>query len=340
MKFLMSTLIFIIFCSTAFCGSINLLSWKSNKLPFSLIFPQTSNINQTQAVNDYVTKFNNHSQTKSFNHGENIFPGKGQIARLPVSSKKSRLLIISNWNSDIFTKELNGRLENLLDKLSNPNLEIYVLPPFNNLTLTIAESRIYHQKLVKHFDGVLALGGHDIDPFLYGEKNTDTNTQNINRLRDVSEMRVLKQFLKNPGKLVFGICRGHQLIHVVRGGTLIQDIYIEKGSPRHHDSKFHQIDIQKNSFLNKLFGKRRIKVKSIHHQAIDQTTLKDGDEIVAYGVEGNEIVEAVKFAYDKGFSVQFHPELQHDYVGDLTMKAMANLLVTRKIKCPNILTSF
>ena len=71
------------------------------------------------------------------------------------------------------------------------------------------------------YDGLLLCGGNDIHPSFYGQEID--GSVNIDTERDEREIAVLKGFL-NTGKPIFGICRGCQLLNVVLGGTLIQDI--------------------------------------------------------------------------------------------------------------------
>lgn len=71
-------------------------------------------------------------------------------------------------------------------------------------------------------DGLLLPGGADVDPVLYGQRRIEACGK-PNGLRDKAEPIILKRFYE-AGKPIFGICRGIQLINVVFGGTLIQDI--------------------------------------------------------------------------------------------------------------------
>lgn len=71
-------------------------------------------------------------------------------------------------------------------------------------------------------DGVLLPGGlPDIDPVNYGEQNTACKT--IDPGMDAAQLRMLDAAVA-LNKPVLGICRGHQLLNVYFGGTLIQNV--------------------------------------------------------------------------------------------------------------------
>ena len=71
-------------------------------------------------------------------------------------------------------------------------------------------------------DGLLLLGGVDLDPDVYGQA-PHPNLQKVNRPRDDHELVLLRQALDRDIP-VLCICRGHQLLNVAMGGTLEQDL--------------------------------------------------------------------------------------------------------------------
>ena len=71
-------------------------------------------------------------------------------------------------------------------------------------------------------DGLLLPGGGDMDPAFYGQERIPACGE-PNLLRDAAEPKLLQAFLA-ADKPVLGICRGIQVMNVVLGGTLYQDI--------------------------------------------------------------------------------------------------------------------
>lgn len=65
-------------------------------------------------------------------------------------------------------------------------------------------------------------------------------------------------------KPILGICGGIQELNVIFGGTLFQSI------PNHNlkDQSKHILNIEKNSFLHKIYKKEKMEVNSYHKQAI------------------------------------------------------------------------
>ena len=152
------------------------------------------------------------------------------------------------------------------------------------------------------FDGLLLPGGEDINPARYGQENR--GSEEINDDLDNLQFAVLDNFLKT-NKPIMGICRGHQLLNVYFGGTLIQDIE-EKAYHKWLEPKGDNINTviaDDGSILERLYGKR-FKTNSSHHQAVDKPG--KGLKIVAKADDG--IVESLEHESLPIFSVQFHPE--------------------------------
>lgn len=159
-------------------------------------------------------------------------------------------------------------------------------------------------------DGFIFSGGSDINPKLY-KQNPHPQAGPYDDLRDYMETNLLKMAIRK-NKPCFGICRGMQLMNVVNGGTLIQDIVSLRPSKVKHlmsqpyENKFaHTIDIISGSLLENVFSCKQLLVNSIHHQAIDK--LAANLEILALAEDN--IIEAIVNPSLKFFvGVQWHPE--------------------------------
>ncbi|HEY7781845.1 MAG TPA: gamma-glutamyl-gamma-aminobutyrate hydrolase family protein [Ktedonobacterales bacterium] len=159
-------------------------------------------------------------------------------------------------------------------------------------------------------DGVLLPGGGDVEPVHYGERAIP-ETQPPDPGRDGLELALARQAL-DERLPVLGICRGIQLLNVVRGGTLVQDIRAQLPDGRKHDLggrgraiHQHSIEIKPGSRLSAILGELHHEVNSFHHQAVKRPGA--GVEVVAWAADG--VPEAMELAdYPFALAVQFHPE--------------------------------
>jgi putative glutamine amidotransferase len=153
---------------------------------------------------------------------------------------------------------------------------------------------------------VIFSGGEDISPELYSEKNK--YSMSINTDRDKIETYLFDDLRDHPEIKILGICRGHQLINVMMGGTLYQDLFLN-GMPTHEYS--HSLEIYNSpkfpvlqSFYKRFVNGSR-EVNSLHHQGVKQ---------LAYNLNGvfsyAGIIEA--FENSRTVGVQWHPE----FIGD------------------------
>ena len=165
------------------------------------------------------------------------------------------------------------------------------------------------RRYLKQIDGIVIVGGDDVDPKFYGEKRKPgTGSMFAPRLH--FEIQLYREARKR-GLPILGICYGMQLINVIEGGSLFQDITRDAGSKFNHRNRkrpLHGIRIDRRSRLGKILGQQRITVHSSHHQAVCRVAPKF--KAVAYAPDG--IVEAIESESEKIFAVQWHPERRLD----------------------------
>ncbi|MFN7724209.1 MAG: gamma-glutamyl-gamma-aminobutyrate hydrolase family protein [Rubrivivax sp.] len=182
-----------------------------------------------------------------------------------------------------------------------------------------ADSLLQRSELNLHdyaagLDGLVLQGGNDVAPESYGQVAQQPEWAG-DRVRDLYEMALIDAFVQ-AGKPVFGICRGHQLLNVHFGGTLVQDIPTHRPEALDHrdlalyERHLHPVDLQAGSRLAALYpGLSRAAVNSIHHQAIDRLA-PDFDVEARCPDDGT--IEAVRWRGPSFVAgVQWHPEF-HD----------------------------
>lgn len=190
---------------------------------------------------------------------------------------------------------------------------IPVLIPVLRDSVTVSE-------LVRHLDGIILSGGEDIDPLYYGEEHLP-ELGTVNVPRDTFDVLLIRTALRQE-KPLLAICRGEQVLNVVLGGTLFQDIpsQIPASGLQHRQTEpatvaTQTLSIEPGSRLSCILGLTRIAVNSHHHQAVKD--LAPGLIITARAedgvVEAYESIPGAPDPYGKLFgerilAVQFHPE--------------------------------
>ena len=164
-------------------------------------------------------------------------------------------------------------------------------------------------RLVEELDGFLLTGGHDVSPALYGAEPLPGGE--CCPERDEMERALIAGALA-ADKALFGICRGIQLLNVVFGGTLYQDLPTQlPASPLEHhmrppyDRAVHGVHLAGGTPLRELLGVERLAVNSYHHQGVRE--VGEGLEVMAVADDG--LVEALRVREARfAWAIQWHPE--------------------------------
>ncbi|MBR1735882.1 MAG: gamma-glutamyl-gamma-aminobutyrate hydrolase family protein [Firmicutes bacterium] len=184
------------------------------------------------------------------------------------------------------------------------------------------------EEAVKDVDIVLFTGGEDISPTLYlvpEEWHGIEEEKDYNAERDVSDYLTMSYCLDEDIP-VLGFCRGMQMLSVISGGEVIQDIptyFSEQGVEydyQHRNQKEtpdsyrdyapHEVVVENDSILYDMVGTELLTgCPSWHHQAVKSV---DNTPLAVTGytdTNGIKMIEAVERT-DKTFAVglQFHPE--------------------------------
>ena len=173
--------------------------------------------------------------------------------------------------------------------------------------------------LVVSLDAMIFSGGCDVDPLHYGQAR-EPGCGRIDPRRDQIEL-ALADLVLGRNIPVLGICRGIQMLNVVLGGTLKQDIPNHRVSETSDDPIWHDVRIDPSSRLAQIAGTDRARVNSYHHQAIDR--LADGLVATAWAEDGT--IEAMEMPGERFFvGLQWHPEksLREDELSKAVFKAM------------------
>lgn len=156
---------------------------------------------------------------------------------------------------------------------------------------------------VDAYDGLLIPGGGDINPSRYGQENQGS-IMIMDALDDL-QFAMLDDFVRSK-KPVLGICRGHQVINVYFGGTMIQHLPTAFRHFRELDEpdKVHRCIAEEGSWIAGLYEKE-FTHNSAHHQAVDRPG--KGLVIDSHCLEDGT-VEALHHESLPIYGVQWHPE--------------------------------
>jgi gamma-glutamyl-gamma-aminobutyrate hydrolase PuuD len=183
--------------------------------------------------------------------------------------------------------------------------------------------------------GLLLVEGEDIEPTRFDHDDANLRyLEKIHPLKDEIEIRLARHALRHDLPIL-GICRGSQLLNVIRGGSLYGDVQKEKQSElkhinygEHYDDYRHPIRIVPGTPLSQWYRRDALQVNSYHHQGVRR--LGAHLKPMAHAEDG--LVEAF---YDPRqrfvVGLQFHPErMLEEYDGNWRVWQSFGAAVRRK----------
>jgi putative glutamine amidotransferase len=193
------------------------------------------------------------------------------------------------------------------------------------------------EEVLEPFDGLLLVGGGDVDPRRYGQEPGE-HVYGVEPDRDEFEIALLRA--ADPmGIPTLCICRGMQVMNVAYGGTLVQHLpgtpgLLEHGVPVADMQSLHDVRTDPQGRVRASTGVEHLTCSSHHHQGVDRI----GEGLRATGWSEDGLVEAIERAsddhghdgpYEAGWmlGVQWHPEdtAERDPAQQALFGALANL---------------
>jgi putative glutamine amidotransferase len=159
-------------------------------------------------------------------------------------------------------------------------------------------------------DGLIFSGGADLDPECYGAE-AHPETDGTRPERDNAEFALLEGALARDMP-VLAICRGSQVLNVLRGGDLVQHLPELVGHEEHKHTPGvfadHGVEVLPGTRLHDVVGEH-VPVKSHHHQGYGR--LGEGLREAARADDGT--VEAIEDPSHRfALGVLWHPEEDED----------------------------
>ena len=165
--------------------------------------------------------------------------------------------------------------------------------------------RVGHPAQIDDCDGLIIGGGDDISADLYGGRLMAE--ARVDPERDALERRLVAE-AEATGRPVLGICRGAQMLNIVLGGSLHQNIYEVYAEAKRIWTVLprKEVTVEPDTLLARIMGPEPARVNALHTQSVDR--LGDGLRVSARDAAG--VVQAVERS-DRGavmLGVQWHPE--------------------------------
>lgn len=155
-------------------------------------------------------------------------------------------------------------------------------------------------------DGLLLLGGGDVDSELYGVPGPVPHEYGVDPQADLFCIEAIRGAVDRDLP-VLAVCRGSQLLNLAFGGTLVPDLdpwHLHKG---HYDTGLfidEHVTVDEGTRLAAILRDREWTVRSGHHQAVD--AVAPGLRRAAVADDG--VVEGVEHPERWAIGVQWHPE--------------------------------
>ena len=173
--------------------------------------------------------------------------------------------------------------------------------------------------LLEACDGLLLTGSaSNVEPYHYGGPASTPGTLHDPN-RDATTLPLIPRAVA-AGLPVLAICRGFQEMNVAYGGTLHQRLHEVEGFTDHREDESTSLDVQygpahevllePGGTLQKLAGRDRLEVNSLHWQGVK--TLGANLRVEARAPDG--VIEAFRVAESPSFALglQWHPEWRFD----------------------------
>ena len=173
------------------------------------------------------------------------------------------------------------------------------------------------QRVLDLLDGIVLIGGADLDPRRDGYE-VHPSMRLLDPRREQFD-RTLMQLAAERRMPVLGIGSGMQLLNISQGGTLFYHIPEDLPKALPHSDPMdrahrHALMVEPGSIMERVFGEGEIRVNSMHHMAIDDVA--PGFAVTARCPDG--VIEAIESQTDwVAIGTQFHPEAESASALDL-----------------------
>ena len=166
-----------------------------------------------------------------------------------------------------------------------------VLPPTDSVQVI--------RSTIDRCDALVLLGGGDVSPTKYAQTER-AQLFGVDEFIDDFEISAVKHAIARNIPIL-AICRGHQVLNVALGGSLVQHLETTEA----HRDTMHEVQLVPGSLPALAMSSHSPLVHSFHHQAIDQVA----DDLTVVGTFHDGTIEAVQHKTARWVvGVRWHPE--------------------------------
>jgi putative glutamine amidotransferase len=172
------------------------------------------------------------------------------------------------------------------------------------------------EEILEPFDGLLLVGGGDVEPSRYGAEPDAAHDYGVEPDRDAFEIALLLEADRRHVPTLC-VCRGMQVMNVAFGGSLHQHLpdvegLLEHGVPLQGTQTLHAVTPTPGSRLSASTKSGPLMCASHHHQGVDRL----GEGLAVSGASDDGLVEAIERIVEDQqdewqtwmLGVQWHPE--------------------------------
>ncbi len=184
----------------------------------------------------------------------------------------------------------------------------------------------YIKEVCNLVDGIVMSGGGDIHPS-YFNAPTIPEAGTPDPERDAYDVALIREAQARQIP-IFGICRGMQILNIVFGGDIYQDIAKEFGPALPHSQEepkriaTHSVSVKVDSRLAQIMQQTTVETNTFHHQAVKRIA----NEFEATAFTSDGICEAIEHPFYPMIGVQWHPE-HLAMAGDKAAQALFRWLI-------------
>lgn len=223
-------------------------------------------------------------------------------------NKKARIAVSGSWIFDPVDLFPSYRRSYANDDYIRSVYEAGGLPYIFPILQAGPELKEAAIQLLSQSEGLILTGGQDPYFPFYGQ-DIQQKCGSVLPERDLLD-KILFETALELQLPVFGICRGFQMINLLLGGELLQDLsYSEKPLLKHNqeersDMPFHRVAFEPGNSFYELWGDS-VMTNSFHHLAV----IKAGEGLRICGCTSDGVIEAVEDKSRRILGTQFHPEM-------------------------------